>query len=365
MLKGKYQYIIATHVDKKNIHNHIIFNNVSFEDFKTFEYTENRGGRVWETLRKASDNLCSAHGISVIENPQTHSGKCYYEWQQDSLGKSWKSKLRYAIDQTIMESDSFEDFLKKIRVQNIECIYNPQNVIKIKFRMQGQERFSRGKTLGWYYDEPQIRKRIEQYQFIKNGVSGKTIKTKIIDTNTDIFQTSKGLLHWAEIKNMKEVSRLINFLSTHKFQTENELNENATEVYNKRMVLVSNLNKTQNKIQQLNDEIKLLRTYKKYRLYYDKYRATSDKKMYEKSNAAELEKYRSIAAELKQYYPDNVLPNLERLERERTKLIAEIKLMNDDYKKVISELKEIEYAQKSIQEYINQIQKNNENDREI
>ena len=135
-LKGKFQYIIATHIDKDNIHNHIIFNNISFEDFKSFEYTENRGGKSWENLRNASDELCREHGISVIENPQNNKGKCYYEWQQDSQGKSWKSKLRFAIDETIMESKSFDDFLDKIRAKNIECVYTPDKVIKIKFRMQ-------------------------------------------------------------------------------------------------------------------------------------------------------------------------------------------------------------------------------------
>ena len=88
---------------------YLISNNISFEDFKSFEYTENRGGKSWENLRNASDELCREHGISVIENPQNNKGKCYYEWQQDSQGKSWKSKLRFAIDETIMESKSFDD----------------------------------------------------------------------------------------------------------------------------------------------------------------------------------------------------------------------------------------------------------------
>lgn len=115
------------------------------------------------------------------------------------------------IDETIMQSTSFEDFLEQLKKKNVECIYTPENVIKIKFRLQGQQRFSRGRTLGWYYDEPQLRKRIEQYQFLKTGKSGKTYRTRIIDTSTDVFQTSKGLLHWANIKNMQEVSKLINF----------------------------------------------------------------------------------------------------------------------------------------------------------
>lgn len=355
LLKGKYQYVIATHINTNNVHNHIIFNNVSYDNFKTFEYNENRGKNSYNNLRKISDDICKENGLTLIENPQLGKGKCYYEWQQDCLGKSWKSKLRYAIDETIMESDTFEEFLKNIRSKNIECVYAPDNVIKIKFRMPGQERFSRGKTLGWYYDVPQIKKRIEQYQFIKTGASGRMIRTKIIDTSTDTFKTSKGLLHWAEIENMKEASRLINFLTTHNLQSENDLNNTAVETYNKRMVLVGKLNQTQNKIQQMNEEIKMLRTYKKYKPYADELKKAASKKRYEKDNASELKKYRSIVSQLKEYYPNNVLPNLERIENERAELISSVKEMNEEYKKIISELHEAEFARQSIQEYINSI----------
>lgn len=263
LLKGKYQYVLAAHTNTENIHIHLIFNNVDFENYRTFEYQENRGKVSWENLRKINDELCKEHNLSVIENPQTGKGKCYYEWQQDTLGKSWKSKLRYAIDETIMQSATFDEFLENIRKKEIECVYNPENVIKIKFRMKGQERFSRGRTLGWYYDEPQIRRRIEQYQLLKNGISGRNIRTKIVDTSNDVFQTSKGLLHWADIQNMKEASRLINYLTTHNLHSQEELEKSATSTYNDRMVIVSRLNSYQNRINELSDVIKVLRTYKK------------------------------------------------------------------------------------------------------
>ena len=71
-----------------------------------------------------------------------------------------------------------------------------------------------------FYKE--FRKRIEQYLFLQSGVSKRKIHTKIIDTSGEVFQTSKGLLNWAEIKNMQEVSRLINFLSTQHIQSETD-----------------------------------------------------------------------------------------------------------------------------------------------
>lgn len=268
------------------------------------------------------------------------------------MGKSWKSKLRNAIDQTIMECDNFDDFLSKIRAKNIECVYTPDNVIKIKFRMEGQERFSRGRTLGWYYDEPQIRKRIEQYQFLKTGVSGRSIRTKIIDTSTEIFQTSKGLLNWAELKNMQEVSRLINFLAEHHIHSEQELENRATSAYNDRMILVSSLNNTQGKIDDISDRIKLLRAYKKYKPVYDGYRKSGLSKKFKKENASAIEKYESVVKNLNELYPDKKLPSLESLERHRTDLIAKRNQMNEEYKRIVSDLKEIEYAKTSVNEYL-------------
>jgi hypothetical protein len=43
LLHGEYQYVLATHIDKEHIHNHLIFNNISLANFKTFETNENRG----------------------------------------------------------------------------------------------------------------------------------------------------------------------------------------------------------------------------------------------------------------------------------------------------------------------------------
>ena len=363
-LKGKFQYIIATHTNTDNIHNHIIFNNVSFTDFRTFQYTENRQKCCWKNLRNASDELCREHNISVIENPK-ESGKCYFEWQQDIQGKSWKSKLRIIIDETIMESDNFEDFLDRIRKKNIECVYTPENKIKIKFRMQGQERFARGKTLGWYYDEPQIRRRIEQYRFLQTGVSQKAVKTKIIDTSSDVFQTSKGLLHWAEIQNMKETSKIINFLSVNNIRSETELESKATATYNERMMTVMSLNKMQQEIDSLSDTIRLLRAYKKYKPVYDGYKNSNKSKRYFKEHQVDIEKYEGIVRQMNNMYPNKKIPNLENLESQKRSLIQQRSEMNDTYKRIVAELKEIEFAQTTINDYIKNMNRSQKRKQEL
>lgn len=356
-LKGNYQYVVATHINTNNIHNHIIFNNISFDNFRSFEYQDNRNKCAWKNLRKLNDEICKEHNLNVIINPQEKSGKCYYEWQQDCKGKSWKSKLRFAIDNAIMESSSFDNFLKVLEGKNIECKYTPQNVIKIKFRMKGQERFARGRTLGWYYDEPQIRKRIEQYNLLKNGILDRTVKTNLINTNKDVFQTNKGLLRWAEVKNMKEVSKMINFLTTHNFSSEKDIENTQTSKYNDRMIIVQNLNIIQNKIDDLSDVIKLLRTYKKYKGIHYEYTNSINKIKYKKDHAVALNKYNDAVKKLVNLYPDKKIPNLENLEKEKSKLLAEVKGLNEEYKSIVQELEELEKARQTINDYVKSIDK--------
>lgn len=351
-LQGKYQYVVATHVDTDNIHNHIIFNNVSFETRKSFESEQNRNKKSWKNLRKISDEICKEHGISIIEKPM-EKGKCYYEWQKEKQGTSWKSKLRNIIDETIQESRDFDDLLRRLREKKVECVYTPQNKIKIKFRMPGQERFARGRTLGWYYDEPQLRKRIEQYRQVTAGKSGYKPRTKIIDTDKEIFQNSPGLLHWAEIQNMKEASKKINYLTTHGIDKKS-LNEQSILIYNQRTALINELTKTQKQIENLGDNIKLLRAYEKQKIAYYSSRGT-------KNNAEIFKKYHSILKKLKEGFPDENYPDVKILEQERTELLAEFKELNKKYDDISSELKAVENAKQTLDEYVKKVKSEQKN----
>lgn len=223
--------------------------------------------------------------------------------------------------------------------------------------MKGQERFARGRTLGWYYDEPQIRKRIEQYNLLKNGILDRTVKTNLINTNKDVFQTNKGLLRWAEVKNMKEVSKMINFLTTHNFSSEKDIENTQTSKYNDRMIIVQNLNIIQNKIDDLSDVIKLLRTYKKYKGIHYEYTKSINKIKYKKDHAVALNKYNDAVKKLVDLYPNKKIPNLENLEKEKSKLLTEVKALNEEYKSIVQELEELEKARQTINDYVKNIDK--------
>ena len=156
-----------------------------------------------------SDEICRKHCLSVIENPENNKGKTYYEWDMSRQGLSWKAKLKFAIDQVVKESEDFEDFLRKCKDHNIEAVYNPEHVIDLKFRLAGQQKFTRSRTLGWYYETKQIIKRIELYK----GIIRTPEKSNYIDMLTQKMEESPALQHWAEIENMKRTAKALNQLT--------------------------------------------------------------------------------------------------------------------------------------------------------
>ena len=354
LLKGEYQYVLATHIDKEHIHNHIIFNNINMINFLSFEYKENRGGKIYEKLRQTSDKLCRENNLSVIENPELGKGKCYYEWMMNKENLSWKARLKYELDNVIMESSNFDDFLDKCEEHNIDYVYNPEHKIDLKFRLQGQQKWSRARTLGWYYETEQIKKRIANYQLIKTGQTLRPQKTKIIDKNNDKFKQSKALERWADIQNMKETSKIINYLSEHGVSSPEELDKKAISEYGKRMTVVKNLNELQLKIDNYTQLLKELKIFANLKPVGEAYKKARFKKKFEKENAEKLEKLKNIKEILIQKFPNKVLPLPEKIYDERAELIEKRNEENLKYKAIIAELKELDKARETVQQYLSQ-----------
>ena len=60
--KGKHAFIVATHIDKSHIHNHIIYNSTSLDATRKFKNFFLSGLAV----QRLSDMVCLEHGLSII-----------------------------------------------------------------------------------------------------------------------------------------------------------------------------------------------------------------------------------------------------------------------------------------------------------
>lgn len=344
LLKGEYQYMLAVHTDTDHIHCHLIFNNTNMMNGKTFETLENKGHKhSWKTVRELSDQICLEHGLSVIENPERHKGKSHYEWDVNRQGLSWKAQLKLGIDEAVLSAENFDDLLAKLREKNIEVVYAPDKVIDLKFRMQGQERFSRARTLGWYYESEQIKRRISFYR------NYQIRRTRIIDT-TD-FDNS----YWADLRNIKEAARALNILAKYGISNAEQLEDHCIMQYAKQGKLTSELNRLQREISAVDTQISLIKMYRKYKAVHDDYMAVAGvnaKKKFAKEHAAELEKYAQSKAQLRQIFSGNTLPNPEVLVRERDRLIAERNDKNSAYKQAKDTIKELDYCRQTLDDYM-------------
>lgn len=63
LLGDKYQILICTHVNKENVHNHIVLNSVSFIDGLKYH---NSNSEI-AIMKDTSDRLCYKYGLSVVE----------------------------------------------------------------------------------------------------------------------------------------------------------------------------------------------------------------------------------------------------------------------------------------------------------
>lgn len=125
--------------------------------------------RAWKKLFDLSDEICKRHRLSVIQNLELGKSKKRWEWMLDQEGLSWKTKLKKAINQVVMNSEDFEDFLTKCADYGVIVDYNPDHKIDLKFMLAEQKernprvRFIRARTLGGYYETETIKKRIAQF----------------------------------------------------------------------------------------------------------------------------------------------------------------------------------------------------------
>ena len=165
-LKG-YEYILATHVDKNHVHNHIVINSVSYETGK--KYLKN--DKELKNIRDLSDEVLREYGLSIIEPKKENRNKSHKEWQSIKDNISWKDKIKIDINQTIEEVKDYKEFIEKMQEKDYELKYG--NVKYNSFKHKEMGRATRGKTIGDDYTEEAIRRRIEEYQKDKIAYSEK------------------------------------------------------------------------------------------------------------------------------------------------------------------------------------------------
>ena len=332
VLGGKYPYVITTHIDKGHLHNHIIFCAVDMANQR--KYISNRQSYAY--IRRTNDRLCREHGLSVVM-PGKDKGKRYAEWDAQRKGKSWKAKLKTAIDAAIPQARDFDSFLRLMEAQG----YEMKRGKFISFRSPGQERFTRCKTLGVDYTEEAITRRIKGLA-VDRGPKRKVeqgISLRIEIENNIKAQQSAGYARWAKLYNLKQAAKALNFLTEHQIESYEGLESRLDEISTANDEAAAALKAVERRLGEMALLIKQISTYKQTRPVALEYHRAKDKAAFRREHESQLILYEAAAKALKEAGVKK-LPNLYALKTEYKKLDGERERLSEQYNEVKKELKE-------------------------
>lgn len=106
---GKYECVVATHIDREHIHSHIVFNSVSFEDGRKYH----SNGNTVQELMELSDEICMRYGVAVLDKQQKEQRDVISdrEYRSAVRGESWKFQLMNAVTEVMKQAKSKKQFV--------------------------------------------------------------------------------------------------------------------------------------------------------------------------------------------------------------------------------------------------------------
>ena len=345
--KGKYEYVLTTHIDKGHVHNHIIFCSVNFVDYHKYNSNE----RSYYGIRNMSDRLCRENGLSVIAPQKGGKGKSYAEYIAEKTGTSWKGKLKIAVDALIPQVSSFEELLSRLQAAGYEI--KPGKYVSC--RAPGQERFTRLKTLGADYTEEAIRERIEgrRTRTAKAPKAERGVSLLIDIENSIKAAQSRGYEQWAKIHNLKQAAKTLNFLTEHQISQYEDLTAKIEEVQTESEKAGDALKGMEKRLADMAVLIKNVSTFQKTKPAYDTYRKARNKDRYRAAHEGTVILHEAAAKALKAAGISK-LPNLAALQAEYEKLQEQKEALRADYGKLKKQVKEYDVIKQNIDSILRQ-----------
>lgn len=334
ILGGKYEYVLATHIDKDHIHNHIIFNSIDVDEGKI--YHSYYGSYM--NIRNQSDRLCKEHNLSVIgQETQKEINEIrrrkfvnWYDWNEDKKGSSYKSRLQFDIDRTIKQSINWQDFLAKME----NCGYEIKQGKHIAFRSKNQQRFTRAKTIGTNYTEERIKERILN----KDREFGNIIDIK----NNDKVKLSKGYERWVTKHNLQTAASTLVEIRNKGFKSMEELERGISRISNEKNELRQEFDKLSWEQKRIKEVVKHIQICISKREHYEGYRKNPNDKIYMMMNRKDVEAYRKSYEEIDIFLKQ--FPHLRHI------VVGELKTKSSKklFKKLNEHSKELQAKQEEI-----------------
>lgn len=355
--KGKYQYVLSVHTDQEHIHVHCIMNSVGIDDFKKLQISD----KDLDKLEKITDKVCRENSLSVIEQKSGIKGRRKSEYEKHLNGDSWKDKLREMIDKNIIEAKSFDDFIQLMQMEE-GCEIKQGKYLS--FRLPGQERFTRNRSLGDAYSIEKITERIlhteslqndkmQSQTFFKDGNLSLDNKISgIIDIEKNVkAQTYHAYRKKLNLVNINSYAGMMSFVRRYHIVYKEDFDNAKAELEEKNNQITTEIRQKYSELNHLEADSHQIQKFLDNAEAHKRYRTTIDKN--EKYNLSDA--YRNYESALYYFKKNNM-----KMSQITPKHLHEMKDKMNALNQEVEELKEKRKAIRGDIRQLDIIQKNNE-----
>jgi len=343
--KGRHQFIVATHIDKAHIHNHIIFNSTTLDCAYKFNNFWNSSLAV----RKISDRLCLENDLSIIENTGK-TGKDYGSWLGNRKAPSEREKLSRAIDASLTQKPgNFAAFLHIMQ----EAGYGVKQGKNLAFCAPGKKKFIRCRSLDDDFTEQAIIERIEGKRPLvpirkKPSRRNEQRINLLIDIQARL-QAGKGpgYERWAKIFNLKQAAQTLNFLSEHGLLEYAQLQEKTVQSTAQFNELSGKIKETEKNLSEITTLKTHIVNYSKTRDVYIQYRKAGYNQKYYAEHEPEILLHKAAKQTFDVLHVEK-LPSMKVLKTEYSGLLDAKKKLYQEYAQAKKEMRELLMAKANV-----------------
>lgn len=346
--KGNHAFIVATHIDKAHIHNHIIYNSTSLDCTKKFRDFIHSGLAV----QKLSDMVCLEHGLSII------IPKPYKERIKRTVfpkKRTYRDELCEAIDLVLKEKPkTFEKFVQLLSDRGFVFKDGKQPA----FRGRDQKRFVRLRSLGEGYSEKELRAIIAGKSLYRTkGTSTNAPRQKqfhlLIDIQSKMAEgKTAGYEKWAKKYNRKEAARTVCLLKEKGINSYEDLAVLTDELSARFSELTDSIKNAEKRMV----EIKALQThinnYYKTRQTYVDYRKSGYSKKFLEEHREKITLHKAAKQAFDQL-EGKKLPSRQSLHEEFNQLMIQKKQEYAEYRQVKKEMQDYLTARQTVETILN------------
>lgn len=324
-LKNKFAFVVATHIDKAHIHNHIYFNSVSLD----CSYKHRDRKRSAKDVARLSDLICIEHQLSAITNPQ-HRNTSYTKWEGYTPYLSHRDLLRNDIDEVIsLIPKDFDKFLELMKERGYEIKVGKH----IAFKKKEQKKFIRLHSLGEGYSEDEIRLSISERK-VRNSKSNlkQTDKTNLlIDVQKKLDEgKGQGYANWAKVFNLKQMAKTVLYLQEKGFADYDEFLKKVDEITAKVNEFREEIKTSEKGIEELAELREQVINYLNTRETFAKYKASGYSKKFFAEHESEIILHRAAKSKFNELGLKK-LPTVKSINTEYSELTAKKKKAYSEY----------------------------------